>query len=208
LLPVSLHVMVELPFYLSSFHWFLWLILLYMPFSHFEVSYANRLSASARKAVPVLGLLLASIVTVFSVHSLLSLRGLAQFVSEAGKDLSRLDTISRNPALSEEGLVLLMRRLLYADLARGEHRHTGRYIAWAEKYIQHTPDNLVLMDLSFAYEHAGEGEKARDIIDRAVAIFNKNEDVAACKRYIDKGRGIEYFRLVRTRRTPRPVSSK
>lgn len=215
LLPISLHVMVELPFYLSSFHWFLWLFLLFIVYSHFSVSYSNRLSGAARIALPVLGVVLALIVAIFSVHSILSLRGLTQFVMESGKDKSRLQTIESNPVLSELGAVLLYRRLLYEDLAGGGFRHVRNYIAWAEQHIQHSPRDLVLMDLAFAYEHVGDQQNARNIIDRAVAMYNKNEELAACKQYIDRGRGIDYFRLTRARRTgkstqpvDRPVSGQ
>ena len=166
--------MVELPFYLSPVHWFVWLFLLYLLHSHFSVSYTLGFSTAVRRSLPVFVLLSVLILGGFFIHTLRSLSDLAKFIEGGSQRLDKLELISNNPALMEYGMRVTMITLFRQALHRKSIPDIRRFIEWAEGAIVYNPEPNLLAELALGYAHLGDMKNAVRVIDRATAIYNKN----------------------------------
>jgi O-antigen polymerase len=192
--PISLHVLVELPFYLSPIHWFTWLIFLFLIHSKSKVVHKNQISQAARRLIAVLTIMIALALFAFFLHTLYSINNLIRYVDSGGRDVAKLEAAVRNPALMDTGETLLMRNLLYHDIRTAEKSNVALFIDWAEKYIKHSPDPRVFADLSLAYAYRGSDDKARKIINHAVLIYKNNSMLLDRKKHISDGNVIDDFR--------------
>ena len=69
LLPISLHTQVELPFYASSLHWFVWLFLIYLVLRHQIKKIEIGLSQTASRLLQTSAVLGAFSVSFFMVNT-------------------------------------------------------------------------------------------------------------------------------------------
>jgi O-antigen polymerase len=198
--PITMHTFTGLPFYLSSYHWFVWLLLLYLVHSHFTVVYSPRLSQFARRLFPVasLGVLLTVVIFLFS--TLQSLRGMTKFVMRGDGNLAMVESASRNPVLNELAMLFTLRYLLYSDISRGASQYVDRFIDWAGQYAKEMPEPDVLSDLALAYSYRNDAERAQRIIDRAVSIYPKNSYLAEQQRQTREGKAVDFFKKTKIRR--------
>jgi O-antigen polymerase len=185
---------VELPFYLSSFHWFVWLLLLYLVHSHFTVVHTARLSLFARRLVPAATLGVVVLVAIFLFSTLQSLRGMTKFAMRGDGNLAMVESASKNPVLNELALLYTLRYLLYSDISKGESSYVDQFIDLAEQFTQTMPVPDVMSDLALAYSYRNEPENAQSIIDRAVSIYPKNEYLVEQQKQIMAGKAVDYFR--------------
>jgi O-antigen polymerase len=194
-----MHTFVELPFYLSSFHWFVWLLLFYLVHSHFPVAYAARLSLFAKRLVPVTSLAAVILVAMFLFSTLQSLRGMTSFAMRGDGNLAIVENASKNPLLSELAMLFTLRYLLYSDISKGQSRYADSFITWAELYAKELPEPDLLSDLALAYSYSNDGESARVVIDRAVSIYPKNGYLVEQQRQVMAGNAVEFFRTTKIR---------
>jgi len=194
ILPVSLHVLVELPFYLSPLHWFIWLIILYLIHHHHTVFHANSMSSSARRFLSFSVITAALVLFVFFMHTLYSINRLARYAESGARDVAELARAAKNPALMDIGEAMLMSSLLYKDILTGHTNNATRFVDWAEEFVSHTPSPMALADLALAYAYLGKEKDAKRVIDAAVLIYPKSEMLIERKEQISAGTLIGDFR--------------
>jgi O-antigen polymerase len=198
--PITMHSFVELPFYLSSFHWFVWLLLLYLVHSHFTVAHATRLSLFAKRLAPVASLGVVILVAVYLFSTLQSLRGMTKFAMRGDGNLAIVENASKNPVLSELAMLFTLRYLLYSDISKRQSHYVDSFIAWAEQYAEQLPVPDVLSDLALAYSYKNDAVNAQRIMDRAVSIYPKNSYLVEQQRQVLAGKSVEYFINTKIRR--------
>jgi O-antigen polymerase len=192
--PITLHMLVELPFYLSSFHWFVWLLLLYLIHSHFSVVYSVKLSLLARRLVPAAGLGAVLLVAIFLFSTLQSLRGMTNFAMRGDGNMAMIQSATSNPVLSELAMLYTFRYLLYADIHSGQSRYVDQYIDLAERYMQYMPVPDVMSDLVLAYTYRQDPQNAQRVMDEAVSIYPRNEYLVEQQAKVREGKAMDYFR--------------
>jgi O-antigen polymerase len=197
--PITLHTLVELPFYLSSFHWFVWLLLLYLIHSHYSAVHSVRLSVFAKRLVPVASLGVILVVATFLFSTLQSLRGMTFFALRGERNMSMIESATKNPVLNELALLFALRVLLYSDISRGTTQYLDRFISWSERFVEDLPEPDVLSDLALAYSYRNDPENAQRIIDRAVSIYPNNSYLVEQQRQIRAGAAVDYFRKTKIR---------
>jgi O-antigen polymerase len=197
--PITLHTLVELPFYLSSFHWFVWLLFLYQIHSHFSVAHSVRLSLFAKRLVPVISLGVIVLIAIFLLGTLQSLREMTKFAMRSDGNMTMIQSASKNPVLSELALLYTFRYLLYSDISKGQSRYADQFIEMAEQYTQNMPVPDVMSDLALAYSYKGDDKNAQRVIGRVVSIYPNNTYIVEQQRQINQGKAVDYFKETKIR---------
>lgn len=175
LLPIVLHTQVELPFYISSPHWFLVLFLLYLTFSLRPHSLNLTLSVAARKLCTGLLLILPVTGATFLVHALLSNAGIVNYMKSRGQQSAFLAPATHNLYFSNQASYLMMKESLLIGYSINDRQRSADFVAWALDYLKQTPDIQLYYDLAGAYVHQGEQQKAEQALQRGLHIYRHNK---------------------------------
>jgi O-antigen polymerase len=197
--PITMHTFVELPFYLSSFHWFVWLLLLYLIHSHFPVAYTNRMSLWGRRLVPAVSLGAITIIAIFLFSTLQASLRMTKFVMRGDGNLEMIRSATENPLLSEDALIFTLRYQLYSDVAGGRSSNVKQFIGWAANYVNQLPNPDVMSDLALAYSYAGDEQNANRVIRRAVLIYPTKRYLVEQQKYVLSGDAVSYFKNTKIR---------
>ncbi len=187
LLPITLHTQVELPFYISTLHWLVLLVLLVVCFTPFSQVKPLGLSASARGLVSGVSVLSVPLVTMFLVHSLVAQTGIMQYLKSRGAQPFQLNYVLNNLYFRETGEYFSMRALLYSQIQQKKHEHIAAFISWAEQFLHQIPDMQIFRDLAVAYEYEGRNDEAKAVIARARAIYPEVELLVDANKVISSG---------------------
>jgi len=174
LLPITLHTQVELPFYISSVHWFLWLYLVFMVFrhklivSHFSIS--QMAYYTAQTAIFLVGLAGGAII----VHASMAQLEIAKYSSGKGGEGDL--TIGLNDLyFNSYAEKLMMQTLLYSSLEQKDKTHMPTFIEWAEDRIGYKPEQGMFIMLSDAYGLNEDKINQCRISKRGLATYTKNQ---------------------------------
>lgn len=177
LFPISFHTQVELPFYLSSALWFLWLTLLYCCHSHNIKTYQTKLSKAGSKFIFCSTLTISSMMIGFFIHSIISVFGIVEFMRNTKLDYKHLQAASNNLYFQDLNQQLLSTSLLYHSIAAGDKSYLPEYIRWANSYLKISPATNIYRDLALAYAYLDQYDKALAVTQRAVKIYPVTEDL-------------------------------
>lgn len=187
LIPISLHTQVELPFYISTVHWFVLMFLLFVCFQSGRRVRQAPFSDSARLTMGGAALLLPALLIGFLTHCLLANAGIAQFLRTKGSEPRHLELALNNLYFREAGEFFWMRTLLYRDLKLQRQDNTELFIEWAEQFLEQIPDKQVYQDLARAHFHAGDRQQALQVLARARAIYPQDEHLEDLQTQIEQG---------------------
>ncbi len=172
LVPIILHTQVELPFYLSSLHWLLFVFLLYIVFKGVGVHFVNINDVSYRYiflSIPLLYIF----GMYFLYHSEISRREIYKFVNK-DFDNSTLDKSLVNYYFQPDAERLLMNVLFYSGMKHQDKMNIQMYIGWAEEYIKYMPDENIYEELSQAYEVMGQEKEKCQLLLQGVRRYPEN----------------------------------
>jgi O-antigen polymerase len=116
LIPISLHTQVELPFYLSSLHWFVWLFLVFVVLRHNTISIDLNLSTAARRATKLASVVFALVGTLFLVNTAYAQKDIYNFVHGIKTDTPPLSIALNNLYTKGYAERLAMRSMLYHSI--------------------------------------------------------------------------------------------
>lgn len=187
LLPITLHTQVELPFYISTFHWIVLVVLLFVCFYPGAKTKSVRLSEGASKLMMLMALTVPPLVTVFLMHSLLSQTGIMQYLKSRGTQPQHLSYALNNLYFREQGEYLMMRAVLMSDLQRGESAGVESFALWAESFLEQIPDIQIFKDLTVAYDFLGRPSDAGRIITLATSMYPADAGLASVLTKLEKG---------------------
>ncbi|MEH6444170.1 MAG: Wzy polymerase domain-containing protein [Oceanospirillaceae bacterium] len=171
LFPIGFHTQVELPFYLSSALWFLWLVILFDLHNHFKHTYPIVFSDALKRLISASTVLISTLLIGFFIHSLVSLTGLVNFIRSPSIGYSALATANSNLYFQNITQNITSTTLLYRDIALGQTKFAYAFINWAQRYLENTPTTNTFNDLALAYTYIGEHEKALTLISKAAKMY-------------------------------------
>ena len=192
--PISFHTQVELPFYLSSALWFLWLTLLFLIHNHQVKRYKANLSAATTKLILYCSLSLGALLVGFFLHTTIALQGLVTFMRNPQVGYSYLQSANSNLYYQDLAYNIQLTTLLYRDIALGTNEMTTVYIEWAEQYIIKHPVTSTMKNLALAYVYLGEREKALKTIRRAARMYPVTTEIIERLADIEENKTIDQFK--------------
>ena len=116
LLPITLHAQVELPFYISSVHWFLWLFLVFVVMRHQIFSKTLSISAAANKLIQACSLIVLIGSLYFLQHTSRAQSDMWRYVNQQTNH-SRLEVALSNHYFNNKAEEVAMRVSLYNAVA-------------------------------------------------------------------------------------------
>lgn len=172
ILPISVHSMLELPFYLSNYHWIIYLILLWYVFSVREThSHIVSLSLSARALVLSLTIGLTSLGSIFLTHALLAQAGIMRFIHTDGKDVYALQIGFNNLIYVDVSKFLSMGARLQNAYPTNDREFIKQFVTWGTEYVKIVPDVLLYKHLVVALDFLDEKELAKETLATALSIY-------------------------------------
>lgn len=190
LLPITLHTQVELPFYISTLHWLVLLVLLAVCFVPGSQPRPVQLSGAAQRLLLATVFIVVPGLSTFLAHSLLSQTSIMQYLKGRGAQPQHLNYALNNLYFRETGEYFTMRALLYSALHQQQPQLVSSYISWAEGFVEQIPDIQIYKDLAVAYQSQGEVEKSLNIIARAHAIYPGDAGIAEVQRKLQAGEAL------------------
>ncbi|AFJ01345.1 Lipid A core-O-antigen ligase [Methylophaga frappieri] len=150
--PIAMHLLVELPFYISALHWFLWLFLLAWVFRPNLKDKPFNLSKAMTITIRFGGLTAMVIGVLFLLHTFYANYQLVNY-----QDISRqtdeiyLQHAKINPYLGQVAQEVDMSILFHSALNARNAQFMEIYIPWAEKRIADEPKPYLVTNLATAY---------------------------------------------------------
>ncbi len=158
LVPISLHTQVELPFYISSVHWFAWLLLVFLILRHQTVPRTTALSSAATQLIRGVALLGCLGVSYFMVHCARAQADIHSYVQAEKTTGPYLQIALHNLYFKPYAEQLAMRAMLQEGMLNNDPVKARRFAAWAEEKITSNPTPEIVVDLINAYNFLQEDE--------------------------------------------------
>jgi len=175
LLPIAVHTQVELPFYISAQHWFVFLFLIAIVLWPTKTQFQLKLSVAARKSIRV--------VTLIAVFSAIAFLGHSYTVSNEFKahllnKTAVAPTFTRaqeNPYFKSLALDLMMVRLFEGSVHYGMNDNVQIIAEWAEEEIIYNPHILYFKLGTQSYLYLKQYPKACGLATIGNAIYPSDE---------------------------------
>jgi len=184
LIPITLHTQVELPFYISSFHWFLWLFLIFLPLRHLMKTVSIDLSVAATKLTYAVALALAISISVFMYNTYSALGHMAGFMLHE-EPIEALQPGIENLYLKREAENIVMITSLLSSVRSNNLEKVDRFKQWATNYIEHNPEPRMYELLTIASKALDPEGKGCDAAKIALSTYPYNKNIQktyeACK---------------------------
>lgn len=171
LLPISLHTQLELPFYVSSLHWFMWLFLVFIVLRHNSTYSKVRTSQAAIKSLQIFTLVFVLGISYFLVNTARAQADIYKFLYDKNSKPPYLKVALNNIYYSELAEELAFKAALYSDIKNNNQDGISRFIMWAENAQKIKPKLIVYTDLIKAYRALGMNEKACSITSYTLIIY-------------------------------------
>ena len=169
IIPILIHTQVELPFYLSLIHWFLFIFLLYCIDEDFGEWHVKKMPL---KIFPKLvAVIIPGIIIPYMVTALQTGFVITKF-ERTGLNNIGLLLSAWNPNSLHKKFDTQSRRIhLNFAIKTRNNEVLQDFIQWAEKYVKHSPYPFIYYDLAKAYEAIGDKEKAWEVYNYAKYLF-------------------------------------
>ncbi len=151
LTPITLHAQVELPFYISSLHWFLWLFLVFLILRHRITISTLSLSLSATRLIKVTAILSCIGSSYFLIHSARAQSDIYAYLTKKESSTPYLQVALNNLYFKSYAEQLAMRNLLHSSIQNKKPDKVHYFAQWAEQQISINPELKLFEDLINAY---------------------------------------------------------
>ncbi|WP_169816866.1 PglL family O-oligosaccharyltransferase [Kangiella sediminilitoris] len=175
LIPIGLHLMVELPFYISGVHILLTLFIIsYLVKSNGQVrSYKFKILQN-RKGNKVFGVFV-SVVGFVAITLLLlnsySLHQVAKFENALNRSELQLSKASVKIGWKDAYDALLLRHRANIAVKQGEEMPIRDYLTWLEKQIKISPRLQYYFNIYYSYQILGNEKKANNVKQQIQYLF-------------------------------------
>ena len=169
ILPILIHTQLELPFYISLIHWFLFLFLLYCIDEEYGEIMVKKMPL---KIFPrIVAILIPGITILYMITVLQTGFVITKYERLRFKDHKLLLSAWNPQSWHKKYDTIVM--TLQLNIARKTKNSEGfqDYIQWAEGYVKHSPYPFIYYDLAKAYEAIGDKEKAWEVYNYAKYLF-------------------------------------
>jgi O-antigen polymerase len=169
ILPILIHTQLELPFYLSLIHWFLFIFLLYCIDEEYGEKMVKKMPL---KIFPgILAILIPSITIIYMVTVLQTGFVITKYERSKFKDHNLLWSAWNPKSWHKKYDTIVMTLRLNIAMKTKNSEGFQDYIQWAEGYVKHSPYPFIYYDLAKAYEAIGKKEKAWEVYNKAKYLF-------------------------------------
>ncbi|BBB28938.1 PglL family O-oligosaccharyltransferase [Neptunomonas japonica] len=184
LLPMALHTQVEHPFYVSAYHWVIFLFLLFVVFQTRCKTYPLYLSIAAGWLVRGGAVLLLMVVLWFSSTALYYSHHIVYVLYSGHAKPEELRSISKHPFFTNVATRYLLESLSNTEKISHGTTFTLDYARWMENSLRDEPDISVFLELIRAYNYLGDSEKKKNTVDRALYLYRDNPLILAASKEI------------------------
>ena len=158
LLPVTLHTQVELPFYISSVHWFLWLFLIFVVMRHGAHQKNMMLSLAANRLVQLTSIVVFATSLYFLQHTSRAQADIMDFVTQRAIDSRYLQIALQNSYHKRRAQELAMQALLYKGITTNNRAYVIEYIQWSTEPLAREPKLQFYKNLIRAFTYLDDHE--------------------------------------------------
>ena len=151
LVPISMHTLVELPFYTSSLHWFVWLFLLFALLNHHCLEKRVVLSSKMRLTIKLALCLFVPLIFLFLFHSYQSQKGINDFARKKSSDVALEDGLG-NPYFKVKAERLLINAYLINAIEKDDDESVLQVLNLLNKHVDMRPEPQLFEALANGYE--------------------------------------------------------
>jgi len=177
LLPITFHTQIELPFYISSIHWFLWLFLIFTIMRHGACKKFLTLSNAANRLIQCTSIIIFVTSLYFLQHTSRAQADIMDFVTQRPIDTPYLQTALQNSYHKRLAQELAMRALLYKGITTENRSYVSQYIQWSAKPLAIEPKLILFEDLVNAFTFLKDDESKCKILKLGLEMYAHNESL-------------------------------
>ncbi|MCX4189373.1 Wzy polymerase domain-containing protein [Methylophaga sp. OBS3] len=155
LLPMALHTQVELPFYMSVIHWFVFIIIIYSLLNHKTNVKQIGITKAAINLTRLTVVSVTSLLIVFYAHTLRANWDFVFYYQGEQMD-TPLPYAYKNPYLGDQARWIDLSAILYSSIQSGLPDNVRYYTVWGEELKASQPDVDLFIKLVDAYEFLGD----------------------------------------------------
>lgn len=174
LLPITFHTQVEHPFYLSSFHWFIWLTLLFALINHHLAVNPNSLSLTANKSLRGLVIILIIISLAFLWQTAKAQQQLYQYVNQS-QQTPQLNHALSNLYYKSYTEQIIMRTHLHDAIAKKDAQKLAQVVDWFQIELVKKPDLKLFEDVINGYFALEQSEQRCQTILKSLQYYPANK---------------------------------
>lgn len=175
LLPISFHTQVELPFYISSLHWFIWLFLIYLLLRHETKSIKLNFSRAMKSFFQIIPIVVALGLTLFMINTARAQADLYDFLYNTKTKGPYLRLALNNIYTKPYAEQVAMRSMLYSAINDNDAAKVRTFEQWALKYIKDSPELKMYEDLISASVFLRPDDKGCDAILAGLKMYAHNK---------------------------------
>lgn len=185
LIPIGLHTQFGYPLYQSAAHWMLFLMLCYLPSSHFTKSIPLKLNRAVRLffAAVISGILILS--AVFLIRTFKAQISMTKYsnllLSKGEINMSLLWTALDNAYLEQTATRFLMDARLRLGLSQHKNDWLRDFVKWSKKERQSTPYPSLYLKEARALYALGSKKEAIDLLDEGLSLYPGKQDLLETK---------------------------
>ena len=182
LLPISLHTQVELPFYISAIHWFLFLLLVFIVLRHNTFQYKLALSGLFGLTIKTMAILMAIISCLFLINSLKVNQDIVRYNNAKTGDVHMLMAATKNIYFSQYAERTIMVMSAKSGILLEDTQKIDIFSEWAEEYLKKHPDYIIQEILVRSYRYLGKFEHMCITLNKGVFLYPRNNKLLKLKQ--------------------------
>ncbi|MGM0914217.1 MAG: Wzy polymerase domain-containing protein [Pseudomonadota bacterium] len=169
LLPLSIHSLLELPFYHSQAHWLVFVLLLEMVagMRWQETTQENRYTFGVR----VIRMLLPAVVVIFMATHFHTMWKIKTYIESQGENFTPLTRVINPTGITSSLEFLIMSQQLYSAENLGMLQFVKSYLEWAKKESQLKPSQSLYHNMTRATKLLYKDSEAKQFNRLAIKLF-------------------------------------
>ena len=168
-IPILIHTQLELPFYLSLIHWFIFIFLLYFMDEEYGILHEAKIQLPV--FICIIAILLPIIIIYYMATTLQTAKAITRFERTGFSKPSLLVYVKNPRAWQKKYETIVMKLDLRIAKQTKDYKKLKDYIDWAENYVKHSPYLFIYYDLATAYQAMGDKEKAWEVYRYAQYLY-------------------------------------
>ncbi|WP_299177062.1 PglL family O-oligosaccharyltransferase [uncultured Neptuniibacter sp.] len=186
LLPIALHSQVELPFYISNFHWLLLLFLLFIVNQAGKLKYStNSISESAQKTLPISIAITLIFTTFLLVRDHTAYAGIVNYYKSRQSAPQHLTTGLNSIYFYDQATYLRLKRNMMVGIRKGDSQNALEFLAWSEYMLKISPQLNLYADRAIAFDFLQEKESRDKEIRIGESIYLNHPMIIKLKKHFE-----------------------
>jgi len=181
LLPISFHTLVEHPFYISSLHWFVWLLLLFALLSPKQITFSNSVSSMGLKTIKVVSIISLVFGGVLLLHASIAQKQLHAYVKQQQVQ-PMLNHAVGNPYFKRQTEQIILRSHLYNAIESNDVERVREILRWISMEIDTKPELRLFGDMLDGYKAIEDHHHLCLTANKGLSHYPANKAMLEIKR--------------------------